>query len=246
WRALALQGAKGGEDDLEAYGSPIVATLEGVKQVVVNTVKGLAGVDARSGEPLWLVGVDRGDVDAPNVTPALWNRQADHLVLTTTESSGSPLFRITKAGREWNAEEVWRSKVSGNMASPVVAGDHAFLPLKNGRVALLDLSNGKEAWISKPLFASYASAVRRDDRVLLLTADGELHLLATDQTQLRKLGVLKVAERTWAHLAAQDDRVYVRSQSSLIALEWVTSRRREPRAEEVAEGGSKAGFPAGH
>ncbi|MEM8930478.1 MAG: PQQ-binding-like beta-propeller repeat protein [Acidobacteriota bacterium] len=225
WRALNLYASEVEVEDLETYGSPILTTLDGVEQVVVNTVMGLAGVEARSGDVLWQIPIDRGVADAPNVTPTIWSRSGTDLVLTTTESSGTPLFRITRTGQAFQAEEIWRSKVSGNMASPVVAGDFAVLPLKNGRLAYLDLENRHEAWISKPLFGAYASAVRRGDKVLLLTTDGELILLATDAEQLRVLDTRQVAGRSWAHLAAQQARVYVRSQSALVAFEWASPRR---------------------
>ncbi|MEM8997956.1 MAG: hypothetical protein AAGF23_24455, partial [Acidobacteriota bacterium] len=83
---------------------------------------------------------------------------------------------------------------------------------------------GREVWISKPLFRSYASAVRRGDKVLMLSTDGELHLLTTAADRVAVLDTRRVAERTWAHLAAQGNRVYVRSHSALLAFEWAPPR----------------------
>ncbi|MEO1367937.1 MAG: PQQ-binding-like beta-propeller repeat protein [Acidobacteriota bacterium] len=241
WRVLDLFAAEKGaaqaeHEDLEAYGSPILATVAGTPQVVAHTVEGLAGVDAHSGEVLWQVAVDRGPGDSPNVTPTLWwgagADRSNALVLTSTESSGTPMYRIAKKGSTFSAEEIWRSKVHGNMASPVIAGDRAYLPLKNGRLAFLDLGTGREVWISKPLFRSYASAVRRGDKMLLLSTDGRLHLLKATDDRIALLDERQVAERTWAHLAVQGDRIFVRSHGSLLAFEWTAPRpgRSDPQS----------------
>ncbi|MEM7353931.1 MAG: PQQ-binding-like beta-propeller repeat protein [Acidobacteriota bacterium] len=218
WRSFNLYATAGGEaeDELEAYGSPILAKLSGTEQIVANTVQGLIGVDPRTGAVLWRVVPNRDVDDSPNITPVIWGDR----VLVSTESSGTVLYKVAQSKGTFRVEEIWRSRVHGNMSSPVVAGDHAYLHLKNGRLALLDLKNRREAWISKESFGAYASLVGRGSRLLMLTGDGDLKLLPFDPEGLRELDTRKVAEHTWAHLAAQENRVYVRTSSSLIAYEW--------------------------
>ncbi|MEM1182556.1 MAG: hypothetical protein AAGM22_29695, partial [Acidobacteriota bacterium] len=49
----------------------------------------------------------------------------------------------------------------------------------------------------------------------------------TDTGGMRVLDSRQVAGRTWAHLAVQGDRIYVRSETSLVALEWTAPGRRQ-------------------
>lgn len=218
WRAFNLYEIEKSKDlERETYGSPILVTLDEVPQVVISTVRGFIGVGAEDGEVLWKVDANRSFDDSPNTTPVVWK---DHL-LTVTESSGTPLYKITKSRDKFAAEEVWRSPSRGDMSSPVICGEHAYIHLKAGRLACLDLNTGKRLWGSKRSFGDYISMVVRDKKILILTTSGEFHLLQADPTEMKLLASRQVGKRTWAHLSADGNRIYLRDLNSLTVFQWV-------------------------
>ncbi|MBM3954951.1 MAG: pyrrolo-quinoline quinone [Planctomycetes bacterium] len=213
WRVLADAGGMSGS----AFSSPLVATLDGVPQILVQAREFLAGIDPESGKVLWQTPVEafRG---MNIVTPTV----IDGRIFTTTYGGGSFLFALGTPAADGprSVETVWRNKVQGYMSSPIVLGGHAYVHLRNQRFACLDLATGKEDWITTP-FGRYWSMVAQGDRILALDETGDLRLIRATPEKYEQLGEAKVAEReSWAHLAVEGGTVYVRDLEGVTAYEW--------------------------
>ena len=191
WTALKDGGGMGGS----AFSSPVIASLAGYRQAVVQTRSNLAGVDLETGAELWSTPVEafRGmNILTPTV---VGNR-----IFTSSYGGGSFLFEV--AGGKSNGfkvSQVWRNKVQGYMSSPVVIDGHVYLHLRNQRFACIDLSTSKEAWITQP-FGKYWSLVAADDRILALDERGELLLIRATPEKFDLIARQKISDApTWAH-----------------------------------------------
>ncbi len=167
WRGATDGGGMSGS----AFSSPIVATLHDREQLVVQTRHQLVGLDLATGEELWSVEVPafRGMNIA---TPTIVNNS----VFTSSYGGGSYLFAVEQNNARLSASSNWRNKLQGYMSSPVVIGDFVYLHLRNQRFACIDLTTGKERWITTP-FGKYWSIVVQDDRILALDERGDLLLI---------------------------------------------------------------------
>ena len=106
------------------------------------------------------------------------------------------------------------------MSTPIVIAGHAYVHLRNKRFACLDLTTGKEAWITTP-FGRYWSMVAQGDRILALDETGDLRLIRATPEAYTLLGETKVAvEESWAHLAVEGDEIFVRDLKGLTAYRW--------------------------
>jgi hypothetical protein len=106
------------------------------------------------------------------------------------------------------------------MSTPVVIGDRAYLHLRNQRFACLDLSSGKEDWISTP-YGKYWSLVATGDRILALDERGELLLIRARPQGADLIDRLEISEDpTWAHLAVSGDEVFIRELKAIAAYRW--------------------------
>jgi len=211
WRALDDGGGMMGS----AFSSPYPTAIGGVSQILVQTREELAGVEPTDGRVLWKTKVEafRG---MNIVTPTLHEGR----IFTTSYGGGSWLFAVDAARTEKPVEQIWRNKIQGYMSTPIVIGGHAYVHLRNQRFACLDLATGKEAWITTP-FGRYWSLVAQGDRILALDETGDLRLIRATPEKFDLLGTAKVAdEESWAHLAVEDDEVYVRDLAGLTALRW--------------------------
>jgi outer membrane protein assembly factor BamB len=212
WRALESSGDMMNSG---AFSSPLLATLSGRPQLLVQTRYTLHGVDPASGEVLW-------SQEVPNfrgmniLTPVVHEDR----VLTSTHRNRTYLYEVSSDGGGLASRERWSNKVQGYMSTPVVIDGHAYLHLGNGRMACLDLDSGEERWISEP-FGDYWSLVTQGDKILALDESGELHLLRANPERMELLGSREIADQpTWGHLAISGDQIFVRELKAIAAYRW--------------------------
>ncbi len=212
WRALANDG------DIMvsgAFSSPVMATIGGRAQLVVQTRTRLHGVDHESGEVLW-----RRDVPSFRGMNILTPVVVGDRVLTSTHKNNTFLFEVSETDGEWSIEEVWSHKAQAYMSSPVVVDGHAYVHLGNGRLTCISLQSGAETWTSKP-FGKYWSLAVQSDKLLALDESGELRLLRANPEQVEVLGSSEVGRSpTWGHLAVAGDELFVRELEAIVAYRW--------------------------
>lgn len=211
WRSVRDDGGMMGS----AFSSPVIATLCGVRQLVVQTREKLAGVSIDSGEILWEQSVPafRGmNILTPVIT--------GDTIFTSSYQHKSWLFAVSNSAGHFEVKEVWSEKAQGYMSTPVIVDGHIYLHLQNQRFACLNLATGERSWTSKP-FGKYASLVAQGDRILALDQTGRLLLLKANATEFELIDERKVSdEETWAHLAVCDDLVVVRELKGLSVFAW--------------------------
>ncbi|QDU96012.1 PQQ-binding-like beta-propeller repeat protein [Lignipirellula cremea] len=211
WRTLEEDGGM----MASAFSSPILASVAGQRQVIVQTRQKLAGVDPDNGDVLWEQTVP--SFRGMNIlTPAPFN---DGL-FTSSYQNKSWLFRVNKTDDKLQVEEAWENNAQGYMSTPVIIDGHAYLHLQNQRFTCIDLATGKRTWTSQP-FGKYCSLVAQQDRILALDERGKLLLLQANPQEFKLLEERTVSEEeTWAHLAVSGDQVFVRELEGLSAFRW--------------------------
>lgn len=236
WRSTDAQG--GGMDS--AFSSPVLSTIGGREQLLVQSRTHLAGFDPADGARLWSVEVPafRGmNILTPLVhgdavfTTAYGGRAHFYAVSATAAEEGAPTWRV---------DERWTARAQGYMTSPVEVAGHAYLFLRSNRFTCVDLATGEDRWISPPSGDSYWSLVAQGGMILALADTGTLRLVAADPGAYRVLGEVElVAGPSWAHLAVVSPHagaapaegeaapaetrgadLFVRSQDALHAFAW--------------------------
>lgn len=198
-----------------AFSSPVLATLAGQLQLVVQTRQELTGIDPSTGERLWSVTIPafRG---MNILTPLV----IDDRVFTCSYGGGAFLHAIHRDGDDWQVSQDWANKTEGYMSSPVLISDHIYLHLKNQRFACIDSATGAETWRSTP-FGKYWSMAVNGNQILALDQCGELLLIDANPDELRIVDRRKLpSDDTWAHVAVAGNQVFVRELSSLLAFVW--------------------------
>lgn len=207
WMAMKEAGGMMGG----AFSSPVIADLNGTRQLVAATRDAMVGVELASGKELWQRPIQtfRG---MNILTPTIVGQQ----IFTSSYGGRSQSIRVkAESPTGWSTDVAWEGKSEAYMSSPIVVGDYAYLHLKNQRVCCIDLKDGSETWRTQP-YGKYWSMVTDGERILGLDESGKLYLLAANPEKFELLDQLQVSdERCWAHLAVVDDEIFVRFQRGL-------------------------------
>jgi len=213
WRVLGDQGGMWGS----AFSSPVISTVAGRRQLLVQTRTMLAGVAPDDGTVWW-----RQPVEAFRgmniLTPVVWSNQ----VFTSTYGGKTIAFAVQHAGGQFTVAPAWTHKAQGYMSTPVVIDGVAFHHLRSERMTAMELATGRELWVTSESFGKYASLVHDNKRILMLDQRGTLHLLRANREKFERLDSRKVSEaETWAHLAVAGRQVFVRDLKGLTVFEWL-------------------------
>ncbi|MBM4069719.1 MAG: pyrrolo-quinoline quinone [Planctomycetes bacterium] len=211
WRALKDNGGVFGS----AFSSPVIATLSGKRQLIVQGRQKLAGVDLERGDVLWsqVVPSFRG----MNILTPLVIGDA---VFTSSYGNKSWLYKVSPKNDRFFVTEAWTNNAQGYMSSPVMLDGHAYLHLQNQRFTCINLKNGERTWTSAP-FGKYCSLVARGDRILALDQRGILLLIKANPKEFELIDSHKISDaETWAHLAVCGEELYIRELHALTVHRW--------------------------
>jgi outer membrane protein assembly factor BamB len=218
WRTLKDDGGMMGS----AFSSPVVATVGGKEQVVVQTRTKLAGVDRASGEVLWerTIPSFRG---MNILTPISYGSDG---IFTSTYGGNTQLFRIKTDGAKLITEDGWSFKYEGHMTTPVVIDGHAYLLGKDQRLICVNLESGKETWRSDKRFGTYWSIVAQGDKILGLDDRGILYMFKANPKEYEPIWEMRVSKaETWAHISVCGSEVFIRDLNGLTVFRWVTEKK---------------------
>ena len=138
-----------------------------------------------------------------------------------------PKSTMLAEGEEWMTTDA-----ELYMDSPVLVGDHLYFRSNKraGTFVCLDPPTGELVWQSPGRWAAYASVIAVDDRLLVLTDEAELKVIAADPSGYRELASWEVAtSSTWSHLALSGSRVYVKDEEHLAGFDLAAARVTEAR-----------------
>ncbi|MGV3605964.1 MAG: PQQ-binding-like beta-propeller repeat protein [Planctomycetaceae bacterium] len=211
WRVLESSDGMYGS----AFSSPVLATVGGREQLLVQTRQKLCGVDPESGEVFWST-----DVPAFRGMNILTPTVIDGNIFTSSYGGKSLLYKVGGTTDKQEVSVLWENKTQAYMSSPVVVGNYVYVHLRNQRFACIDLTTGKEQWTTKP-FGQYWSLVLQGDKILALDERGDLLLIRANPQKFELLSSRKVSEEsTWAHLAVSGQQVIVRELNALAVFDW--------------------------
>ena len=197
-----------------AFSSPVIATLAGKRQLVVQTRQELCGVDLSVGKVMW-----RQPIEAFRGMNILTPLVMGDRIFTSAHSGKAQMFDVAKNGDTWTINEVWVQKLQAYMSSPVKVGPSIYLHQKNQRVSSINITDGSTNWTSSP-FGKYWSMISNGDRILALENTGKLMLINPNASGLEIVDERVVGSDAWAHLAIQDDYLIVRDLAALKVFRW--------------------------
>jgi outer membrane protein assembly factor BamB len=213
-RSLVAHDAETGEsrwaggDDGAGYSSPMVATLAGVRQIVVFNLGGLVGHDPATGEVLWR---DQWP-DRPEKVSQPVVLGDDRLFVSMGYGVGGRLVQIVpRPGGGLEAKVLWETRRLKAKFTQVVEHEGFLYGLDEGVLVCLDPADGERRW--KRGRYGHGQILLVDDLLLLQAEDGEVVLINPNPEELHELARFPaVVGKTWATPALAGDLLIVRSE----------------------------------
>ncbi len=194
-------------NDSAGYGSPMLARLHGVAQVLVLTNENLVGHDPETGAILWQF---PWDPPRPNCAQPLV-LEGNRILVSTGYDVGAALVQVVLEEGQWSATRVWKSRRLKSKFANMIAHEHAIYGLDDGMLTCLNATNGQRLW--KDGRFGHGQLLNLGERLLVQTEHGEIHLIAFARDELRVLTSFQAVDgRTWNPPALADPFLLVRSE----------------------------------
>lgn len=199
-----------------AFSSPIIAEVGGKNQLLIQAREELAGLDLESGEVIW-----RYKVKAFRGMNILTPTVIGDTLFTSSYGGGSFLFTLSTDDQGMNVSKTWTNKIEGYMSSPIKHDGFVYMHGRDKRFHCIDSKTGKAMWSSEKKYSDYASLVAKDDKILALTADGNLLMIKTNPREFSVIDSVKVSDQsTWAHLALCGNELFIRELKGIAKFKW--------------------------
>ena len=196
-----------------SYSSPQLATIDGLKQVLLVSSVGLASFAIADGTLLW----EHPWKGYPIVQPAL---TADgNVLISVTDSSGTRRLAPAHGAGGWSVEERWTSNgLKPYFNDFVVHKGHAF-GFDGSILSCIDLADGKRKWKGGRYGNGQLVLLADQDVLLVLSELGELALVAATPDQFTELARFPALEgKTWNHPVVVRDVLLVRNGEQMAAF----------------------------
>jgi outer membrane protein assembly factor BamB len=203
-----------------AYSAFICGEFGGRRQIVGYDQQSLGGWDVKTGERLWrLVPPTEGDFNVPTPIAVAGS------LLVSTENNGTRFYRFDESGRIVNKPAAEFAGLSPDTVTPVVTRGRVFGAHLGLRC--LDLQNGlKQIWVREDAaLGDYATLIADNERVLVITLNGELILLDAKSEHYAIISRLRLFEgdvEVYSHPALVGTRLYARGGYSVVCVDLAT------------------------
>jgi outer membrane protein assembly factor BamB len=199
------------------YGSPMLMTVDGVKQIVTPTTGAVAGIGLADGKPLWQVKFGSGYNDSM-VTPIVDGAN----VIWLAQDGGSVAITIEKGQDGFTAKPLWKKGQGAHKYNTPVLHDGLLFGLSPKRtVFCMDAQSGEPLWADKTSPRGECGHILDAGPVLLVvTSDAQLVVLEPNNKEYKEIAHYPVGEKTgldgpWSCPIIAGNRIYVRDRESL-------------------------------
>jgi outer membrane protein assembly factor BamB len=196
-----------------SYATPIVATLAGKPQLVVQGTRVTTSYDADTGKVLWTC---TGPSEVTGCTPACDDK---HVFATGGFPEKEILaIRADGSGDVTKSHVAWRSKKGVTyVPSPLYHDGRLYVVNDGGVATCFDAGTGEEVWSERLEGAFTSSPVLVGDLLYVTNEQGKTHVLKAGP-KFERVGVNDVGEGVLATPAVAGGRIYLRTTRTLYCI----------------------------
>jgi outer membrane protein assembly factor BamB len=198
-------------NDRAGYSSPMLVTIDGVRQILTVTATRIVGLDPTDGSLLWEhPWVTMYDVNAGQ--PLLIGN--NRVFMSSGYDHGAVVIEITMGDGRASVKEIWQNNRMKNQFTSSVLHDGFIYGLDESILACVDAATGTLKW--KGGRYGYGQVALVDGHLIVLTEDGDMALVHATPDRHEELTRFPVLDgKTWNHPAFSHGRLLVRNLSEM-------------------------------
>jgi outer membrane protein assembly factor BamB len=211
------------------YGSPVLLSVAGTRQVVTPSVGELAGVNLADGKQLWEEKIGPGGKDYQHnfSTPIVRGQTVIYSSLPKGFGKGKGggggttiAVKIEKDGDGFKATELWKKDVAAHQYHTPVLHDHlVFGTNKALNYFCMNADTGETLWTDTTPRGQCGSILDAGPVLLALSSDKELVVMRPSAKAYEEIAKYKVAEtETWAVPIVAGNRIFVRDKGGMLTM----------------------------
>lgn len=197
------------------YGSPVLLTADGTRQVVTLTAKAIVGISLDGGKLLWQVPFPIGYSDTTG-TPIVDGQN----IICFGQEAGAIALRIEKDRDGVTAKQVWKKAQTTHRFNTPVLRDGLLYGMTPGKLFYcMNAQTGETLWTDKTKRGECGAILNAGSVLLALTSDSELLAIQPSDKGYQELAKYTVADApTWAYPIIAGNRVYVKDKAGSLTL----------------------------
>jgi outer membrane protein assembly factor BamB len=198
-----------------SYGSPVLLTVDGTKQVVFQSQTKLVGLNFSDGKLLWESATPVGTGRVQNAASPVVDGQK---IYYTGLNNGFNAIEIKKQGNSYLVNKVWTNPdFSTSYNTPVLKDGFLYGISNQSRLFCINASNGQTAWADETPHQNFGSIIDAGSVLIALSSISNLVVFKPDGKAYSQLALIKVSDNSvYAHPILSGNRIFIKDNESLV------------------------------
>ena len=202
------------------YGSPIVATIDGVKQVITPDADSLVGVNVTDGKILWKFPI--GTVWQNSYSTPIIEGNMVYYSITPGKGGGGGAnlvaLKVEKKGDAFTAKDVWKESPAAGYHTPLLRDGLIYGVASKGRnFFCLDAKSGAKKWTDEGDHGECGSILSVGSVLVSLSSTQDLIVFRPTADKYSEVTRYKVGN-SWCVPILAGNRIYVKDKAGSLTL----------------------------
>ena len=202
-------------DEGPDYGSPVLFTVDGTKQIATPTEKSIVGISVADGKLLWQFPFAPPGRAYNAATPIVGKQT----IIITGAGRGTKALKIEKQGDAFAAKELWSNPELATQFNTSVLKEGLLFGLSDrSNLFCINAQTGQTAWADATAHGSrgFGAIVDAGSCLVVLANDSELIIFKPDGKAYGEIRSYKVAGTpTYAHPVIAGNRVFIKDEEAV-------------------------------
>ena len=202
------------EGEGPAYGSPVLMTTDGSKQIVFQAQTKLVSLNPGDGKQLWEFATPVGTGRVQNATSPVADQNR---IYFTGLNNGFNAIEIKKDGNSFVVNKLWSNPdLSTSYSTPLLKDGFLYGLSNQSRLFCINASSGQTAWLDNTALQNFGSIVDAGSVIVALTSNSNFVVLKPDGQKYNQVALIKLTETPiYAHPILSGNRIYIKDNESL-------------------------------
>ena len=194
-----------------APSSPLVATINGVRQYIFATSRKLLSIGA-DGAVLWEHPIPRGVIAMPVLV------EDNKVFVSSSTDEGCKLVEVINEADSIRTADVWSNRVLRNHFSSSIYHDGHLYGFSNAQLRCVDVATGKHTWVKRGY--GKGSLIMANGHLIIITDRGKLVLGNLNPEGYEELSAFQALKgKSWTAPVIANGKIYVRNLEEVICYD---------------------------